>query len=179
MSSTNRWVRCSLGHDHWGSAGAAGLLLAHVDAAGGTWVLLQHRAAWVHLGDTWSVPGGALHEDEPAVDGALREVVEEAGIDLRGVAAVLDTYVDDHGGWAYTTVLATAEAMFDPDVADDAAGGPSNDPAWALPRERLEQERLAWWRSGEVGGLRLHPGFAATWPLVSKLLDALVAGPRG
>ena len=178
MTSTNRWVHCSLGHDHWGSRGrrrAAARPSSTVTAV----PLCSSSTA--PRGCTWATPGryqvARCTSDEAAVDGALREVVEEAGLDLRGLATVLDTYVDDHGGWAYTTVLASAEAMFDPGLAADEQ--PSDDPAWTLPRERLEQERLAWWPVGHVTGLPLHPGFAATWPHVARVLDGLIAGPTG
>jgi 8-oxo-dGTP diphosphatase len=48
----NGWVVCAAGHRHWGRFGAAGLLISD-----GFNVLLQHRAAWTHEGDTWAVPG--------------------------------------------------------------------------------------------------------------------------
>ena len=43
-------------------------------------VLLQHRAEWSHFGGTWGIPGGARHEGESAVDAAVREAGEEAGV---------------------------------------------------------------------------------------------------
>ena len=64
----NGWVVCALGHRHWGRFGAAGLLLTD-----GRRVLLQHRAAWTHEGDTWAVPGGARDSHEDPITAALRE----------------------------------------------------------------------------------------------------------
>ena len=93
------WVRCERGHRHWGRHGAAGLLLRHRDAAGCAWVLLQHRVAWSHHGDTWGVPGGARGRRETASEAALRETSEEVVIDLTHIR-LLRVHVDDHGGWS-------------------------------------------------------------------------------
>ena len=95
------WSRCALGHRHWGRYGAAGLLVV----APGPAVLLQHRAPWSHGGDTWGVPGGARRRTETAVEAALRETTEETALDVSRVR-VTGRHVDDHGSWAYVTVLA-------------------------------------------------------------------------
>ena len=73
------WVRCAQGHRHWGRFGAAGLLVV----AGGR-LLLAHRAFWSHHGGTWGIPGGARDGAESARDAALREAVEETGLDAAG-----------------------------------------------------------------------------------------------
>lgn len=114
-STTNRWVQCSLGHHHWGSAGAAGLLVRSPDGR----VLMQHRAPWVDHGDTWGIPSGALHEAETPVCGALREATEEFGADLAGQVSVQAVVEDDHGGWVFHTVIATTN----PDALGDALPG--------------------------------------------------------
>lgn len=44
------WVNCACGNKHWGLNGAAGILILR-----GTEILLQHRAPWVHNGDTWGI----------------------------------------------------------------------------------------------------------------------------
>lgn len=164
------WVRCAAGHRHWGRHGAAGLLLR--DRAGGQdRVVLQHRAWWSHQGNTWGVPGGARDSDEDEVAAALRETTEEAGIDP---AAVRPTgmVVDDHGGWAYATVLA--------EPADPAAP----------PRPRAtggESTDVRWVDADAVTALPLHPGFAAGWPRLRAappplrlVVDAAnVVGARG
>ncbi len=142
------WVRCAAGHRHWGRFGAAGLLLLrHRDAAATRWVLLQHRIAWSHHGDTWGIPGGARDSDENARQAALREAAEETGLDPRQVR-VRTTYVDDHGGWSYTTVLADADRLL---------------PAAAS----RESQQVRWVPESEVDRLPLHPGFAATWPVLA------------
>lgn len=141
------WTRCALGHEHWGRHGAAGLLLRHVDPQGTIWVLLQHRAWWSHHGGTWGVPGGARARHETAEQTALRETAEEVLLDLSGVR-VAGVHRDDHGGWAYDTVLAEVPGLLE-----------------ARPAGR-ETEAVRWVVAAEVGALPLHPGFAATWPLL-------------
>jgi 8-oxo-dGTP diphosphatase len=145
------WVECALGHRHWGRAGAAGLLLVRPGAGGSgdDEVLLQHRAAWSHHGDTWGLPGGARHVDEPAVAAALREAAEETGLP-ESAAWVHGRYDDAHGGWSYVTVLATTDRSTDV----RPTGGESVDVAW-VPL-------------GEVTGRPLHPGFASAWPLLRR-----------
>ena len=167
------WVRCAAGHRHWGRHGAAGLLLR--DRAGGPEgpdrVVLQHRAWWSHQGNTWGVPGGARDSDESAVEAALREAGEEAGI---APAEVRPTglLVDDHGGWSYGTVLAEPAEPTVP-VDPRPTGGESADVRWV--------------DTDAVPGLPLHPGFAAVWPrlrdapppLVLVVDAANVIGARG
>lgn len=149
-SDGDGWTRCALGHRHWGLYGAAGLLLVAPEQAGLT-VLLQHRAAWSHHGDTWGVPGGARGRRETAVESALREAAEETGLDPAGVA-VVGEHRDDHGDWAYTTVLARAAAVL---------------PVHALDRESTA---VRWVPTEAVEELPLHPGFAASWPLLRTRL---------
>jgi 8-oxo-dGTP pyrophosphatase MutT (NUDIX family) len=140
----NGWVECARGHRHWGLHGAAGLLLHTVDDAGAARVLLQHRAAWSHHGGTWGVPGGARDSHEDAVAAALREATEEAGLD-RSRVRTRHTFVDDHGGWSYTTVYA--------------------DTPHPLPTE-LNQEsiELDWVGLSDVASRDLHPCLLYTSP---------------
>lgn len=141
----NGWVRCGLGHRHWGRFGAAGLLLRRtVPDAGTRQVLLQHRAPWTAHGDTWGIVGGARDSTEDPATAALREAHEEAGLPAAAVRVVAEL-VDDHGGWAYVTVVAELVTAFLP-VAND---------------ESLE---LRWVAESGVEQLELHPGFARTWP---------------
>ncbi len=145
------WARCSRAHRHWGRHGAAGLLLCHTDDSGDLHVLLQHRAWWSHYGDTWGVPGGARGRNESPEQAAVREVGEEVTVDLSAVR-LAGRFVDDHGGWSYTTVLGWSEQLLD--VAP--FGGESTDARW-VPADQL-------------GTLPLHPGFAASWPLLQQSL---------
>lgn len=140
------WVNCACGRRHWGLFGAAGLLLVRRDRTGGaTHVVLQHRAPWSDQGGTWALPGGALQPGETAVDGALREAHEEAGVDPRAVG-VRGEHVLEHPGWRYTTVLADELTHVDP-LATDA-----------------ESVEVAWVPLDEVAAHRLHPAFDDAWP---------------
>lgn len=132
----------------WGRFGSAGLLVH--DAGKG--VLLQHRATWSDQGGTWGLPGGALHQGENAVDGALREAKEEAAVPPSSVR-VLFTSVFDVGYWSYTTVAARVVEPFEAEISD---------------HESLE---LQWVRLNGVGDKELHPGFAAAWPALRRRLD--------
>jgi 8-oxo-dGTP pyrophosphatase MutT (NUDIX family) len=143
----NGWVRCSHGHRHWGRFGAAGLLITHGDE-----VLLQHRAPWTHEGDSWAVPGGAKDSHEDSVTAALREAAEETTLDPDAVTPWRE-WVDDHGGWSYTTIVATTGT--------------------ALPVRPINGESTAmrWWPIADVAELPLHRGFAATWPALRSMLE--------
>lgn len=160
----NGWVRCAHGHTHWGVHGAAGLLLHAVDDSGQVRVLLQHRAAWSHNGNTWGLPGGARDSHEAAAAAALREAAEETGLDP-GTIRVRHSFVDDHGGWSYTTVYADT-------------------PAPVATELNAESVALEWLAPDEVAGRVLHPGFAATWsqvrvrPVVLLVDVANVVGSR-
>jgi 8-oxo-dGTP diphosphatase len=136
------WTHCALGHKHWGIFGAAGLLLRYRDL-----VLLQHRALWSHYGGTWGLLGGARNRGETAEQAAQREAGEEAGLPV-DVYELTGRYVDDHGGWSYTTVVGRAREPI-------ALTG--------LTGETLE---VRWVPAGELHELPLHPGFAATWDAV-------------
>lgn len=151
MDPGDGWTRCALGHRHWGLHGAAGLLLAHRARDGAEWLLMQHRAWWGHHGDTWGLLGGARGPGETAENAARREALEEAGLDVGGYP-VDGVYTDDHGGWSYTTVLVMAPTLLTVGVLS----GESTDVRWVA---------LA-----EMSRLRLHPGFAASWPAVRALL---------
>jgi 8-oxo-dGTP diphosphatase len=144
----NGWVHCAQGHRHWGRFGAAGLLVTD-----GRRVVLQHRSEWTHEGGTWALPGGARDSHEDAVTAALREAGEEADLDPAHVRP-FEQWLDDHGGWSYTTVLAVA--------AEPLQLRPVN----------FESTAIRWWDVAEVAGLPLHYGFAATWPALRGLLDA-------
>ncbi|GAB5079012.1 NUDIX domain-containing protein [Arthrobacter sp. AD-310] len=134
------WVDGDRGR-FWGRFGAAGVLA--YDRGKG--VLLQHRAVWSHNGGTWGLPGGALHQGEDPVVGALREAYEEAAVPRDGVD-VLFTSVLDLGYWSYTTVVVLVREPFDPVISDP------------------ESIELLWIPVDDVEGMNLHPGFAAAWP---------------
>ncbi|WP_062306416.1 NUDIX domain-containing protein [Demequina subtropica] len=143
----DNWAYAPDGTRYWGAFGAAGLLVHSPDRG----VLLQHRAEWSHHGGTWGIPGGARHAGEEALDAALREAHEEAGVPASAVHPV-GVHVLDLAVWTYTTVVAHARDPFDP-VAGDT--------------ESLE---LAWIAVDEVDRRNLHPGFARSWPTLRSAL---------
>ena len=142
------WVIAESGEKYWGRFGAAGLLA--FDPARG--ILLQHRVSWSHFGGTWGLPGGALHEGETAIVGAIREAQEEAGVPDGAVRArfisVLDLEI-----WSYSTVIADVQVPFDPVISDP------------------ESVALEWVPVDEVATRPLHPGFGAAWPALRALLE--------
>lgn len=142
------WVVAESGERYWGRFGAAGLL-AYDPARG---ILLQHRVAWSHFGGTWGLPGGALHEGESAIVGAIREAQEEAGVP-DGVVRPRFTSVLDLDIWSYTTVVADVRVPFDPVISDP------------------ESVALEWVPVDQVAELPLHPGFGASWSALRALLE--------
>jgi 8-oxo-dGTP diphosphatase len=147
MGSGDAWVYAPDGRKYWGRYGAAGLLV-HYPPRG---ILLQHRAVWSHFGDTWGLPGGARHEHESAVEGALREAHEEAGVPP-DLLSLQFTSVFDLGYWSYTTVVMRSTTDFEPVIGDPE----SIDLRWVMP--------------ADVDGLPLHPGFAESWPALRERL---------
>ena len=85
------------------------------------------------------------------VEAAIREAHEEIGISENQLTAG-EIFTDDHGVWAYHTVIAAAH----PDLVAHEA----ND----------ESKEVAWVAFDEVANKVLHPSFANTWPqLLAKL----------
>jgi 8-oxo-dGTP diphosphatase len=117
-------------------------------------VLLQHRAVWSHQGGTWALPGGARDSHESAVDTAVREADEEAGI-ADAEITVRDELVTHRApsGWTYTTVIAEVATPL----------------ATTANRESVE---LRWVSADDVHDLTLHPTFAVSWPDLRSRLSA-------
>lgn len=145
------WVECACGSKHWGKFGAAGLLIIRDGA-----ILLQHRAPWVHNGDTWGIPGGARDSHESVIEGAIREAVEETGINPADLECI-HTFTDDHNGWSYSTVIALGNEKLE--------GHELND----------ESHEVRWVSFADVTRLPLHPSFAKTWPVVLQEINHLIA----
>jgi 8-oxo-dGTP diphosphatase len=134
------WLECACGRRHWGRYGAAGLMLVRPDGH----VLLQHRAAWSHEGGTWALPGGARSSTESALATAIREAEEEAAVDPAAIT-VRHSWVENHGPWSYTTVVAHARTEVEARAADP------------------ESVELRWVRLDGVTKYSLHPAFATAW----------------
>ena len=143
------WVECGCGNKHWGLNGAAGIMIVR-----GHEILLQHRAPWVHNGDTWGIPGGARDSHETTIEGAFREAIEETGIDT-DLLTPLHTFTDDHGDWKYETVIAQAA------------------PGLIAHEVNDESHEVRWVAIEKVDELPLHPSFAKSWPELKALLQSL------
>lgn len=144
------WIYCAAGHKHWGKFGAAGLLLIRNGE-----IFLQHRAPWVHNGDTWGIPGGARDSHESITEAAIREAIEETGIDANFVTPIGE-FIDDHGDWSYATVFAIA--------SNNLAAHQLND----------EAHEVRWVGLDDVTRLPLHPSFAHTWPEIRLALTRAI-----
>ncbi|MEJ3658136.1 NUDIX domain-containing protein [Actinomycetes bacterium KLBMP 9759] len=156
--SGDGWTDCTCGEQHWGPHGAAGLLLTHKAADGTRYVLMQHRSGMNQHAGTWGLPGGARGYREPAEQTAGREGREETGIRPSSYR-VIGRYVDDHGSWSYTWVLAESDSLLTP----------------TTDHESIE---VRWVPVDEIETLDLHPGFAATWPTVRAALLGDDQGPQ-
>ncbi len=143
------WIDCECGSKHWGLHGAAGLLLIRAGS-----LLLQHRAPWVHNGDTWGIPGGARDSHESVAEAAIREAIEEIGI-AENLLTPLQIHCDDHGGWRYDTLIAHAYP--------DLIAHEMND----------ESREVRWIAYEDVADYELHPSFAASWPELKILIAEL------
>lgn len=140
------WVQCGCGNRHWGRHGAAGILLVRDGE-----VLLQHRAPWVHNGDTWGIPGGARDSHETILEGATREAFEEIGV-TPDTFTPIAIHTDDHSDWRYDTIIAKAHAEL---VAHEL-----ND----------ESQAVEWVAISDVHTKHLHPSFAKHWPALHALV---------
>ena len=120
-------------------------------------MLLQLRSEHTHHGNTWSIPGGARERHETPEYAALREAQEEIGVAPADVEVVAD-FVDDHGGWSYTTVVAR---LIRP----------------AELTQNYESARLEWMATGGVTSVRLHDGFAASWPALLPIVELWTEHP--
>jgi 8-oxo-dGTP diphosphatase len=149
----NGWTTCGQGDRHWGRFGAAGLL-AFAPDEGQTCVLLQRRSWWGNHGGTWGPPGGARDSHESAVTAALREAEEECAMPA-GAVTVTGIFHDDHGGWSYQTVIASAPRPF---------------PVRAVSSETSQ---ASWVAVEDVAALDLHPGFAEQWPVLRGALQPM------
>ena len=118
-------------------------------------MVLQHRSAQVHQGNTWGLMGGAIERGEDPAAAALREAHEEAGVDATTVTVLRTVPGLQHPEWSYTYVLAESERPEDPDLP----GGLT----W-------EADRTMWIDLDDVSRFALHPGLASDWPRLREVL---------
>lgn len=147
----DRFLTCSCGDLHVGLRGGAGLLLTNPN---GTRALLQRRFRGITHSNTWVCPGGIIEPGESAREAAFREAREEAGIP-EGAVDVVGEYVDQHDDWAFTTIVGTAD--------------PRRVPARVTTWEAVDAR---WVPLRDVERLPLHPGFAAVWPHLRKVIKS-------
>ncbi len=98
-------------------------------------VLLVRRAKAPRLGE-WSIPGGAQSLGETVFEAAIREVREEAGVDVRptGIITVVDSVIRDaehRPQFHYTLVEVSAEWV----TGDPVPGDDVDAVRWATPAE--------------------------------------------
>ncbi|MGW3349537.1 NUDIX domain-containing protein [Nonomuraea rubra] len=156
--SGNAWTECGQGHRHWGPEGTAGLLPFHRGPGGEVHVLMQLRSVETHHGGLWAPVAGARQAGEPPVETAFRKAGEEMRLDLSEVE-VRAVHHDDHGGWAFDTVIGEVPSRMD---------------VWPASPESID---LAWVPLREVASLDLHPDFAAAWPEVRARLEHVLEEP--
>ena len=146
--SGDGFVIAADGRPRWGRFGAAGVLVrCHDETNDCHLYFVARRSERTHRGGTWAIPGGALDEGEEPLVGALREFSEELGITLReGDYSVAEIHEDDHGGWAYWTIIVDVHEPF------------------PLPEESLNWETsdCRWVTADELHKLELFDAFRAT-----------------
>ncbi|MDY3126948.1 MAG: NUDIX hydrolase [Corynebacterium sp.] len=148
----------------WGRHGAAGLFLVAEDSLQGEpAVLMQHRAEWTNFGGTWGIPGGARDLHETVEEAALRETVEECGIDPDDVDVIASyitsgpfpPYKELPGGWTYSTVIARTRSGKELDTTANN-----------------ESAELRWVALSKVQQLNLLGPFAEALPGIIGKLEA-------
>ena len=149
------FILCPCGVEHWGLAGAAGILAFRERES--IEVLVQLRAEWSHSGGTWSNPGGAIGWSETPLEGALREFEEETAIGA-GSLDVVGSIVRDHGDWRYTTFAARCE------TAEPVPNDESLALEWASLDDLL-QGRL---------DRPVHPAFAEDLPRLAEVIHDIL-----
>jgi 8-oxo-dGTP diphosphatase len=135
--SGDGFVTLADGTQRWGRFGAAGVLVRCAGEDGSWSYFLARRSRFCHQGGTWAVPGGALHQGEAPLAGALREFEEEIGVALRDFD-VIQIHEDDHGGWSYWTVVVEVPEPF---TAPAATNWETAETGW-IPRHRLAEIEL-------------------------------------
>lgn len=148
--SGDGFMRCGDGQVRWGVFGAAGVVFVH-RSTNEVAVMLQLRSGFAHEGGTWSCAGGALDAGETPLAGALREAEEEVGRAPTGHHQIGEHVFAPAVDWTYTTVVVEVPQRF---------GASMN----------FETDAVEWVPVEHVECRALHPGFAAAWPHLVRII---------
>jgi 8-oxo-dGTP diphosphatase len=108
-------------------------------------LLVRHEGV-----DMWVIPGGELEPGEGLLDGARRELAEEAGIDATydgmGILAQVDFFSDGHDTWGVLPVFEARPDTVDPEVDDP--DDEISEARWfdELPTDTRDRDVLQAWR---------------------------------
>jgi len=113
--------------------------------ASGELLLVYHEGV-----DLWVIPGGELEADENTLEGARRELAEEAGIGADyhglGILARVTFYSDGHDTWGVLPVFEARADAVEPVV--DAPDDEISAARWFddLPADTRDRDVLQTWR---------------------------------
>ena len=114
-----------LAHDSDGTPIAAGIVYVAPD---GEVLLLRRASTATNFAGHWALPGGKAEDGETAEDAAIRESIEEMGLDPDdGALKVLNKTMTPNG-MLFTTFARPIEKKFVPTLNDEHSGY-----AWASP----------------------------------------------
>jgi 8-oxo-dGTP pyrophosphatase MutT (NUDIX family) len=116
----------------------AGILFWRRTAQGHAEVLLGLRALTIrHAPGVWSYPGGSLHPGEGPLAGALRESLEEAGVDFRADLYALPRFAFEGEPLRVLSLSPFLDYSYTT-FACEALDVPQDWPRWNWEHERFE-----------------------------------------
>ncbi|MGW8527036.1 NUDIX domain-containing protein [Nocardiopsis sp. NPDC055824] len=127
LNPSGRTGRCGRNLKSWGENSAADpIVVAGPDHAP---QLLLIRRDDIHQ---WAISGGMVDPGETAPAALTRELLEETGVDLRGMVPqiLMRTYVDDWRATDHAWVCSTVALYRIPGVVPAAAADDAEDAAW-------------------------------------------------
>jgi 8-oxo-dGTP pyrophosphatase MutT (NUDIX family) len=166
--SGDGWLTLPGGQRVWGSHGAAGLLLQHVDPqTGEKRYLMVQRGPAISDPGKWTFPGGASDSKETPHQGATRETIEELGLkdDVFKDALVHGdhTFTVPGSTWKYTTVAAQVPNMIKPDLSTAHARAETSDAKWMTAAE-IKALDAAGKLHGPIAGGKLEQNVISLFP---------------
>jgi hypothetical protein len=120
-------------------------VLGNLDESDGDWLRQLNEAAAA------AASGGEASSEELAAGRTTAKASSQPALTIG------PSYVDDHGGWSYTTFIADAPETFWPSFDGET---PEESAGWG------------WFTPEEMRHIKLHPGFKASLP---KLLAGIAA----